>query len=420
MSNMHTAQRNKVAVIGAGIIGVNCAVAIAKRGYEVTLFDGQGIGQQCSFGNAGHFATEQVFPLASASMLPQLPKFLLDKKSPLSIVGKDLPTTAPWLTRFLFNMLPSKYRHATEALKQLNASAIACYQELLQEAQAEELMTLNGSLLVFEQTPIGEIETLQRQFSEQGVKVKLLTKRQALALEADLHDGIRYALHFTDVSHTINPQKLCHVLAEYAQSLGAIVIERDVIAITAEPDKVSIKTSEQTHAFDSLVIATGAYSKPLAKQLGYRLPMQAERGYHFQLAAHATLSRPIASAERKFIMTPMSAGLRLAGTVEYAKLETPPNYQRASMLEDHAKHILKSLPEPIDGEQKNWMGARPSLPDSLPVICQGHKHQNVYFAAGHHHLGLTQGAITGKLIAQLIAGERTDIDISAFNIKRFN
>lgn len=174
--------------------------------------------------------------------------------------------------------------------------------------------------------------------------------------------------------------------------------------------------------FDQLVIATGAWSKPLLGSIGYKLPIEAERGYHYQLGQGVHLNRPVASAERKFIITPMSDGLRLAGTVEFSGLNAKPNYRRAMALFNHAKYLLKQMPNELPGDQElyQWQGARPSLPDSLPVIGKAPKHDNIYLALGHQHLGLTQGTITAKLIHQCITKQETDIDISPFAISRFN
>ncbi len=176
-------------------------------------------------------------------------------------------------------------------------------------------------------------------------------------------------------------------------------------------------------------MGTGAWSKSLLKDLGYKLPIEAERGYSLSInvdeQATPMLSRPVASAERKFIITPMDSMLRLAGTVEYAGLNAKANNQRAEMLLKNAEYILKTMPVEVDTSPKNsiekcWMGPRPSLPDSLPVICQAPQHDKIFFALGHQHLGLTQGAITGKLIGQLVSGEKTDIDVSPLCISRFN
>ncbi|MCI2282955.1 FAD-binding oxidoreductase [Colwellia sp. MSW7] len=423
----------KIAVIGAGIVGVNCALALQLLGYKVTLIDREAVGAGCSKGNAGHFATEQVFPLAEPSLLTQLPKMLLDPLGPVALSPKHFIKAIPWFIKFFNNMAPKKRAHNSTALKNLNKNAIDYYKPLLAAANAQHLLVSNGSLLVFEHTPYKEVLAIHQHYLQAGIAVDLLDQRQALALEPNLHSKIRYALYFTEVGHTGDPLAICQVLADYAKNLGMeykqLAIEHITASITGVViNGVMANGSNETAYFDRCVVATGAYSKKLLKGLGYHLPIEAERGYSLSVQLSedepALLSRPVASAERKFIITPMDNILRLSGTVEYAGLAAKANNKRADMLLKNAEFVLKKLPEQAlsnnESDRQRWMGCRPSLPDSLPVICQAPQHSNIYFALGHQHLGLTQGAITGKLISQLVSGQKTDIDISPYNIERFN
>ena len=427
----------KVVVIGAGIIGINCALALQQQGYQVMLIDKQGVGEGCSKANAGHFATEQVFPLADPNLLVQLPKMLFDPLGPIALSPKHLIKAMPWFLQFFKNMLPSFREKNTSALTLLNKSAITCYLPLLKSANAEHLLTTKGSLLVFEKTSIKIIKKLYEQYKQAGVGVELLNRTAALALEPNLSTTIKYALFFTEVGHTINPWALSLALADYAKSLGVEYKKLTVESINQKASGVEIQTEQALVFAEHCVIATGAWSKNLINGLGYHLPIEAERGYSLTLAteqveeAHQLLSRPVASAERKFIITPMENMLRLSGTVEYAGLNGKANYQRADMLRKNAEFILTNLPSEqlstqeqddglINGVEKKWLGCRPSLPDSLPVICQAPKHDRIFMALGHQHLGLTQGAIKGKLISQLVSGQSTDIGTKPFCISRFN
>ncbi|WP_448548427.1 NAD(P)/FAD-dependent oxidoreductase [Thalassotalea fusca] len=415
-----------IGVIGAGIIGVNCAAELQSLGHQVTLLDRNGIGEECSKGNAGHFATEQVFPLAEFSLLPQLPKMLLDPLGPVALRPGYIPKALPWFIKFITNMFAAKRQHNKAALQAINALAIASYQERLKTANASELLILQGSLLVFENTPIEQVEAHYRHYKNAGIAVKLLNREQALALEPNLVDTIQHALYFTDVGHTSSPYQVCHAIADYCQRNGTTFKQFDVESITHTPQNVMLSNGSKEIKFDRIVIACGVWSKALLKPLGYKLPIEAERGYSLDLACDSDqplLHRPVASAERRFIMTPMSHGLRLAGTVEFAGLEHPANMERADKLFDNAKHVVKTIPvydKNHAKEGQRWMGSRPSLPDSLPIIGQAPHHEHIYLALGHQHLGLTLGAITGKLIGQLINESPTDIDLAPFNINRFN
>lgn len=409
-------KNNKIAVIGAGIIGVCNAVQLQRHGYQVSLFDPKGVGTQCSMGNAGHFATEQVFPLADKALFKKLPGMLMNKLSPLRIDWRYLIKALPWFARFCSNMPARAYRHNTEALKALNLAAIDAYRRLL-GANFDAHITCNGSLLTFEKFSYDDIEKLYQAYVSNGVNVELLDQQATQALEPQLHNKINYALLFKDVAHTTDPYKLSNTLFQEFLRLGGQFIQQAVTNIQ-QHDKVIVATDTQGSPphFDKVVICTGAWSKQLCKQLGYKLPLEAERGYHNMLSTHA-LSRPVASADRQFIMTPMKNGLRLAGTVEFAGLTRPPFYARAASLLTHAKGMLKGFSDVRQGTY--WMGPRPSLPDSLPVIGQAPEHPNILFALGHQHLGLTQAAITSELIANLVANQPTVFDITPYSITRF-
>ncbi|GAA6170430.1 FAD-dependent oxidoreductase [Colwellia sp. KU-HH00111] len=417
----------KIAVIGAGIVGVNCALALQMLGYQVTLIDKGSIGGACSKGNAGHFATEQVFPLAESSLLAQLPKMLLDPLGPVALSPKHVIKAIPWFLQFFNNMRPKRRTRNSAALKSLNKNAIAYYEPLLAAAEAQHLLVCNGSLLVFENTPYKEVLTMHKHYQQAGIAVDILNKAQASKLEPNLHSNINYALYFTEVGHTSDPLAICQVLADYAMRLGMEYKQLAVEEIIANISGIVINGkiangNNETAYFDQCVVATGAYSKNLLKGLGYHLPIEAERGYSLSMPIaegdNELLSRPVASAERKFIITPMNNVLRFSGTVEYAGLTAKANNKRADMLLKNAEFVLKTTPKQQGSER--WMGCRPSLPDSLPVICQAPQHAHIYFALGHQHLGLTQGAVTGKLISQLVSGCATDIDVSPFCISRFN
>lgn len=421
-----TITNKNIAVIGAGIIGVNCAAELQKLGFQVTLLDKENIGEGCSKGNAGHFATEQVFPLAEVSLLWQLPKLLLDPLGPVRLSPLYLPKAIPWFIKFIANMFASKRAKNGAVLKTLNKHAIDYYKPLLKAAGAEHLLTTKGSLLVFEDTLLSVVKKQYHHYADAGIPVQLLNREQTLELEPNLSNKIQHALFFTDVGHTVDPQEVCIAIADYAKSLGCQYRQFRVDKIKYNQDSIELINSNETLSFDQVIIATGAWSKSLLKQLNYKLPLEVERGYSLNLANDIQddeLSRPVASAERRFIMTPMSHGLRLAGTVEFAGLHKKANMQRADMLYQHAEQLLNKLPSfnPKEADdEKRWLGFRPSMPDSLPVLGRAPEHSNICFALGHQHLGLTLGAITGKLIGQIMTDVATDIDIKPFSISRFN
>ena len=326
-------EAKKVVVIGAGIVGVNCAVALQMQGHQVTLIDKLGIGEGCSKGNAGHFATEQVFPLADPALLMQLPKMLLDPLGPVALSPKHFINAIPWFLKFFSNMRTKKRAENRSALKALNKNAIEYYKPLLKAVNGQQLLVSNGSLLVFENTPYKDVLAMHAHYRQAGIVVELLNREQAIALEPNLHDNIQYALFFTEVGHTGDPYVICTVLADYGKSLGMEFKQLAVESINHFETNVVINNMHEQLCFDQCVVATGAYSKNLLKGLGYHLPIEAERGYSLSISLteneSALLSRPVASVERKFIITPMDRMLRLSGTVEYAGLEAKANNKRA-------------------------------------------------------------------------------------------
>lgn len=414
--------KKHVAIIGAGIIGTCCAYELQSAGFKVTVFDPLGVGQGCSKGNAGHFATEQVFPLAEVSLLWQLPRMLLDSKGPISLSLPYIPKLIPWFVRFLNNMRPQKRKYNTQALRSLNERAIPYFCQMLESIEASEHIIKNGSLLVFEKATREEVTFIAEQYEAQGVRLEVLDQLSCQKVEPNLSDKVKFAIWFKDVAHTREPEVFCKTIGDYVFQHGATLRKEAVTNIQPKGKCITIDTINTSTDFDHIVIANGISAKTLIKQLGYSLPIEAERGYHYQLSHNVSLSMPVASADRKFIISPMEKGLRCGGTVEFSGVNAKPNYHRADMLLNHATQLLKQAPEKLPGEQQQyqWQGSRPSLPDSLPVICQAPRHDNIFMAFGHQHLGLTLGAITGKLIKQLVCEESTDVDTRPFCISRFN
>lgn len=422
MATPSSSNKGTVGIIGAGIVGINCALALQNRGFDVTLIDREKPGEGCSKGNAGHFATEQVFPLAEFSVLWQLPKMMIDPLGPVAISPAYFPKAIPWFLRFIANMFASNRTKNTKALRGLNELAIDAYRPILAQANAEYLFVEQGSLLVFESTPVEQVKAHMAVYQSEGVSTKLLNRKELIALEPNLADGIQYGIFFDEVAHTVNPLELSQKLAEHAQNIGVKVVQQEVTGIEHFDNKVTVSTDQGVTSFDQIIVATGAWSEGLLNTLGYKLPIEGERGYSLDMPEHTAnqLTRPVASAERRFIITPMKQGLRLAGTVEFAGLKRKANMKRAEMLYKNAQHIVKDMPNRDEVKNEGWLGFRPSLPDSLPVIGRAPQHNNIVFALGHQHLGLTLGAITGKIVGQIFDNEQTDVDVRLFCISRFN
>ncbi|TKB57339.1 NAD(P)/FAD-dependent oxidoreductase [Ferrimonas aestuarii] len=388
-------------VVGAGIIGLSHAWGLQKLGYQITLIDRKPPGNGASKGNAGHFATEQVFPLADPSLLPQVPSMLMDPLGPFRIKMGYLPKIVPWLARFVCNMLPARRVHNQKVISELNRTALKDWQLLLDEIGRPDLMTINGSLSVFEQTPISTQYRLANRFSRAGVACERLSAEQVAELEPALSSNVTGALWFPQTGHTFDPHQVCKALFDALMEKGARFVESEVETVSGRAE-VNLTNGTWLKG-DNLLLATGAWSKPFAAQLGHKVPLDTERGYHLMLPHDSGLSRPVASMERKFIITPMAGGTRLAGTVEFAGLSAPMQPRRADVLLPHGKALLPNLDSRLeDGER--WMGFRPSLPDSLPVVGRSDSYPQCYFAFGHQHLGLTQAASSAQLLQKIVTG----------------
>ncbi|MDQ0667074.1 FAD-binding oxidoreductase [Pseudomonas sp. W2I6] len=390
-----------VAVVGAGIIGVACALQLARQGRRVVIIDQQEPGHGASFGNAGHLATEQVFPIADASILSRLPAMLMDPMGPLRLDWKYLPRALPWFTRLLLNLRPAPFQRTVAGIRALNEGSLGAWHRLLGSIERPHLMREDGSLLVFERAESRQaIDALQARMSQQEVPVDHWQASAVQDAAPQLSERIQGGLFFPRTGHFLDPYGVVCELMEAAKASGVQFLKRQVVGGKLDEHGVSLRTDQGTVAARQVLIACGAHSASLTGALtGKKVPLDTERGYHLMLPhEHGRLPFAVTSLERKFIMTPMDGGLRLAGTVEFAGLDRPPNMERAWQLHRLSQGLFRRDLSAEDATP--WMGFRPSLPDSLPIIdnvCEG----KVLLAFGHQHLGLTQAAVTAELIARL-------------------
>ena len=390
-----------IAVVGAGIIGVACALRLARQGLRVVVIDQQQPGHGASFGNAGHLATEQVFPIADASILKRLPAMLLDPMGPLRLDWKYLPRALPWFTRLLLNLRPAPFQNTVAGLRALNESSLEAWQRLLADIQRPDLLKIDGSLLVFERPESRQaIQALQSRLLQQQVPVDYWQAGAIRETAPQLSEQIQGGLFFPRTGHFIDPYRVVCELVEAAKASGVNFVQQQVQGGHVQEHGVALITGNGALTASRVLIACGAHSAKLTAALtGKKVPLDTERGYHLMLPQeHDRLPFPVTSLERKFIMTPMSEGLRLAGTVEFAGLEKPPSMERAWQLHRLSQGLFR---KDLSAEAATpWMGFRPSLPDSLPVIdqvCEG----KVLLAFGHQHLGLTQAAVTAEMVVRM-------------------
>lgn len=407
-----------IVVVGAGIIGVACALQLARLGRHVVVVDQQAPGRGASYGNAGHLATEQVFPIADVSILKRLPGMLLDPMGPLRLDWKYLPHALPWFLRLLWNLRPASYQRTVAGIRTLNEGSLGAWQRLLHSIGRPQLLREDGSLLVFEQADSRPaLEALQRRMQQQQVPVAFWSGDAIRQAAPQLSEHLQGGLFFPGTGHFIDPYHVACELVQAAKAQGVQFLQREVKDARLEEHGVSLTTDQGALSARQVLIACGAHSAKLTAALtGKKIPLDTERGYHLMLP-HEQHRLPFAvtSLERKFIMTPMTDGLRLAGTVEFAGLDRPPNMQRAWQLHRLSKGLFRDDLSARDATP--WMGFRPSLPDSLPIIdrvCEG----KVLLAFGHQHLGLTQAAVTAEMVREL-AGKDQVQSLTPYRLDRF-
>ena len=412
-------QRADVLVIGAGVIGLACAFRLAQAGYKVQLIDRDPPGMGASFGNAGHIATEQIFPLASPQTVRSALRLLLEKDGALRIRPSYLLAVLPWLARFVWASRPSAFARGVAALSALQATAADDLASLLKDASASHLLHMNGHLVLIEHAEsLAAARTEIQDLAQHGVSADWLTPAQVANLAPDIAAPIQGAHLYRGTGHVDDPSAVCRALLSAFITAGGSVVRGAIQQIEHRDAQFVASTDDggQWHA-KRVLLCAGAWSASLAKQMGYDIPLDTERGYHISLPGTTPRFQiPVASYERKVIMTPMSCGLRMTGTVEFGGLILPPDARRFDILAGHLRALLPGAPIK---NATHWMGFRPSLPDHLPVIGRAPDGRELYFAFGHQHLGLTLAGVTARLVTDTIRGGSVNIDLGAFAVDRF-
>jgi|TARA_B110001454_G_scaffold180873_1_gene174662 glycine/D-amino acid oxidase-like deaminating enzyme len=411
--------KSSVGVIGAGIQGVCVALNLIKKGFKVTLIDRDEPGKNsASYGNAGHFSPYASLSMNRPDILIDVPAMLLSSTGPLSLKWNYVPKMIPWFLKFLKNCTKKKMMHTAKYMHQILDLALPAYDELFQEVDVSGLIESKGIIYIWTDRDLKSRELEINVRKELGVEQKLLTPHEIHDLEPHIkkiyHGGVLYP----SAKHARNPRKILLKLFELFLKGGGKFKKENVLTINfSAKDKPIIKTNLNSYEFEKAVIACGAFSKKLTDQTNEKIPLDTERGYHVHFKGYDhLLSRPVIFLNRGFGITPMEQGLRVVGTVEFGGLKNPVNKKRILNLVNNAKYLLPDLKEHED----EWLGFRPTLPDFLPVLGPSKNHKNLFYSFGHHHLGWTLGAISGKIISGMIAGENTNLDLSAYNSKRFS
>ena len=406
-------------VIGAGTVGASCAWHLQRRGANVTLIDSELPGQSTSFGNAGCISKTSVFPFSHPGVIRKVPRWLLDPGGPVRIRWSRLPRVAPWLYRFWRAGSRGRVAEIIAAQLTLMEHVVSDFDEILAATGSEHLRATRGAILLYEtEAGFAADAWKYRERERHGLSWRRLERDELAALEPRVRLGSGVALFEPLWQHVTDPGGMTARFADAAVERGANWIRDRVKGIATDPAGVTVDTvSGRRLRADRLILATGVWSNRLLRPLGFKVPLMPKRGYHTMFAQPAIeLNHPVMSASRHVLLTPMAGGLRISGTAEFATLDTPPDYARARALVDVARQFVPDLG---GSGVTEWMGQRPMMPDSLPVLGPLPGREHVVCAFGHGHYGLTQGPTTGKLIARMVFGEDPGIDLAPFSITRF-
>jgi D-amino-acid dehydrogenase len=411
----------QVAVIGAGIVGVVTTHALLDAGHTVTVIDpGDEPGRPCD-GNAGWIAHVDVMPLASPKVWRHLPRWMMDPLGPLTIRPAYLPAIVPWLARFVLAAHPGRIERSIAAIRALNAEALPAWHRRLAALNLDHHLRERGLLSVWSSEAAfkaaASVIERQRAF---GIPVELLDRAALSALEPALGPrAVAGALYGTGC-HVGDPKAVVVDLAESARARGATFVTQRASALAADRTHIDVRLADSgVQRADAVVVAAGAWSKPLAASLGDRIPLDTERGYNTTLPQGTLgLTRPVAFEGEGFVTTPLDCGDRVGGAVEFAGLHAAPNHQRTDAILTRLRRFLPDLPADVDTSQR-WMGFRPSIPDSLPVIGPASRTDRVVYAFGHGHYGLTQSAVTAEIVSALIDRRPPPVDPTPYAPTRF-
>jgi len=412
-------QNHSVAIIGAGIVGLCTAHALRKAGWQVTVFDAQDPGSQCSFGNAGALSEGSVAPLAMPGVIKQAASMLLDSTSALHVPLGYLLPAMPWFARFIAASRPERVRQIATALHDLLAGSVRHHTELASDIGCAHLIKTTGQLHLYPDAGSRDKDKASWQLkSDFGLAMQPVDRATIAELEPAVSDAYRSGWFLPDEGWVSDPFQYSQALARANTDQGVAFVNAGISHLRRSNDKWHLVSGEQSWQADHVVVCAGMGSRTLLATLNLSVPLESQRGYHLQ-APHpgVTLSRIVVLADRKIFMNPMQGQLRIAGTVEFGGINKPMNEQRALLLKDHALAGLDNL---NTSGFTTWLGHRPCLPDSLPVIGPVADLPGLWTGFGHGHLGLTGSVNTGRLLARAMAGQASANELAPFSLSRFS
>ena len=410
--------KTDIVILGGGVIGLSIALKMLNASREVILLDPKEPGTGASYGNAGTIAEYAVLPVGSPEIIKKLPSLLFNKNSPISIKRSEILTLAPWLIRFLYQSAPKQAAKNAQAITNLLANSRFRWEELAGQINGESLLSSNGNIYLYKsdssyESGLKDINNRRKY----GLNAEMLNPSELNKLEPNLNFSEGGASYFPDGAYMSDPGKMIKLLLDINIKKGCQVFKHAANKIVRTSQGVKVILDDKSQIISKhLVISAGAYSKSFAKQVGDFIPLVAERGYHVEYEMKKPLlNRPCCSVEDGFYMSPLTGRLRVAGTVELGGLSPEISKHRIKHLERGALSFFPNLGKP----SREWLGFRPSIPDSKPVISQSSKGNDIIYAFGHGHIGLTLAPVTAEIVESIITKSKPKLPISEFSVQRF-
>jgi D-amino-acid dehydrogenase len=407
-----------VVVIGGGVIGLSCALALQKRGERVAVIDPGDPRCRASFGNAGVISRGSILPVAGPGLWRALPRYLRNADPSLRIRYGSLPALAPWLWRFARHANAASVATAAAALDPLVSRSLDTHLEFARDVGCEHLIKQNGWLRVHRSEAAFTASKAECVLLRQhAITADLLSAADIADLEPALAPRFAGGVFFPQTGSVESPGELVACYEAAFRGRGGVYLPGRAGLVEQTDSSVVVRVGERSIAGKHAVIAAGAWSGELARQLGYRIPLVAERGYHrhVRLAGNARLTRPVNDIAGGYVLSPMGDVVRVLSGVELARPDDPPDYRQIDRVCRDARATLSMADDP---PEEPWCGSRPSTPDSLPVIGRAPRHDRVVFAFGHGHIGLSTGPATGQIVADVIAGSPPGIAIDTYAVAR--
>lgn len=407
-----------VTIIGAGIVGICCALSLQERGVNVRLIDRGAPGQETSFGNAGVISPWSIIPQAMPGIWKSIPKMLLSPDGPLSVRPTFWPKMIPWGLRFLTHSDETSARATSDAMEILCQPSVMLYRRHLEGTGHEDLVVDSWYVHAFRNADSARLRDLGFQIrKEKGAELELIARDQIKQVEPALSSDFKAAILIKGQARARAPGQIAEVLAEKARTQGAEIIRAEITALQRGDTGWHLTTSNGLLKAGKLILAAGVWSADLLKSLGLKLPLAAERGYHVEFANPGiSLNNSVMDVDAKIVASSMLGGIRVAGSSEFAAIDAPSDPFKEKLL---AKQACAMLPDLNPGAMTTWMGRRPSFPDSLPALGPITNQPGLYAAFGHSHYGLMMAPKTGELIADLVAGVAPNTDLTSFEPLRF-